>query len=198
MQVVGIDEAGRGPLAGPVAVGVVVVPPALDLEVFFPGLHDSKKLSEKKREEIFIAAQEAMRAGEIHGLVVLASNKKIDSRGIVSTIGEAIEQGLRKVAPETEQYHVFLDGSLKAPKEYSQEVVIGGDGKIPSIMLASILAKVTRDRYMRKIAEQYPLYGFEEHKGYGTKNHMEALRTYGLCDIHRTTFIHLDRESREE
>jgi len=190
--IVGIDEAGRGPLAGPVAVGLVRVPVEVDLLSLFPTLNDSKKLSEKKREQIFSAAQEKLRDGTLQAKVILSSNKKIDAQGISRVLHEAIENGLAFLVSESHEHQVYLDGALHAPEVYSQETVIGGDGSIPSIMLASVLAKVTRDRYMKKIAEQYPQYGFEVHKGYGTKKHLEALRTYGLCDIHRTSFIHLD------
>ncbi len=192
---VGIDEAGRGPLAGPVAIGLVAVSAEFDILTAFPGINDSKKLSEKKREELFAILQELSRAGEVRSLVMLGSSQKIDSRGIAPTIREAIENGIRRLVPDSACHHVYLDGSLSAPAEYSQETVIGGDGLIPSIMLASVLAKVTRDRYMKKVAETYPAYGFETHKGYGTKGHIEAIRKYGMCAIHRTSFIHLDPAS---
>lgn len=190
--VVGIDEAGRGPLAGPVSVGVVVVPETLDLLALFPTLNDSKKLSEKKREEIFVRLQEEIKGGNIVSLVTLASAEKIDAKGIAVCIREAIANALEKLVPNSEGHQIYLDGSLLAPKHYMQETVIGGDALIPSIMLASVAAKVTRDRYMLKQAELYPEYLFEQHKGYGTKLHMEKLREHGLCAIHRRSFVHLD------
>lgn len=193
--IVGVDEAGRGPLAGPVAVGAVVVPEGLDLFTLFPYLNDSKKLSEKRREEIFTRLQEEIRSGVIKCKVVLTGAAKIDAHGIASCIRGSITYALQKIAPEPTGLFVYLDGGLHAPNTYTQETVVGGDARIPSIMLASIAAKVTRDRFMKKIAEQHPEYGFEEHKGYGTKKHFEALRMHGLCDIHRNTFIHLDRVS---
>lgn len=189
--VVGIDEAGRGPLAGPVAVGVVVVPESTDLLSLFPKLNDSKKLSEKRREEIFVRLQEEIKAGSIVALVTLASSEKIDAKGISACIREAIENSLAKLVPESAHHKVYLDGSLKAPKHYAQETVIGGDALIPAIMLASVAAKVTRDRYMLKQAEAYPEYRFEQHKGYGTKLHREKIQEHGMCAIHRRTFIHL-------
>lgn len=189
--IVGIDEAGRGPLAGPVAVGVVVVPETLDLLTLFPKLNDSKKLSEKRREEIFVRLQEEIKAGNIVSLVTLASSEKIDAKGITVCIREAIANSLLKLVPNPLDHTVCLDGSLKAPSHYTQETVIGGDALIPAIMLASVAAKVTRDRYMLKQAELYPEYLFEQHKGYGTKLHMEKLRKHGVCAIHRRTFVHL-------
>jgi ribonuclease HII len=189
--IVGIDEAGRGPLAGPVAVGVVVVPETLDLLALFLKLNDSKKLSEKRREEIFVRLQEEIKAGNIVSLVTLASSEKIDAKGIAVCIREAIANSLLKLVPNPLDHRVYLDGSLKAPNQYTQETVIGGDALIPAIMLASVAAKVTRDRYMLKQAELYPEYLFEQHKGYGTKLHMEKLREHGLCAIHRRTFVHL-------
>lgn len=189
---VGIDEAGRGPLAGPVSVGVVVVPESTDLLALFPKLNDSKKLSEKRREELFARLQEEIKTGNISSLVTLASAPKIDAKGIAHCIREAIEHSLKKLVPNPKDHQVYLDGSLKAPKHYEQETVIGGDALIPAIMLASVAAKVTRDRYMLQQAKLYPEYLFEQHKGYGTKLHMEKIREHGLCAIHRRTFIHLD------
>jgi ribonuclease HII len=189
--IVGIDEAGRGPLAGPVSVGVVVVPETLDLFTLFPTLNDSKKVSEKRREEIFVRLQEEIREGNIVSLVTLASSEKIDAKGIAVCIREAIASALMKVVPDPENHMVYLDGSLSAPSHYSQETVIGGDALVPAIMLASVAAKVTRDRYMVKQAERYPEYLFEQHKGYGTKLHMEKIKEHGMCAIHRRSFVHL-------
>jgi ribonuclease HII len=102
---------------------------------------------------------------------------------------------VRKIHPNPGEGKVFLDGSLKTPLEYFQETIIGGDAIVPAIMLASIAAKVTRDRLMLKLAAEHPAYGFEQHKGYGTKAHLQAIREHGLCAIHRSSFIHLDRVS---
>ncbi|MDB5237632.1 MAG: rnhB [Parcubacteria group bacterium] len=191
--IVGVDEAGRGPLAGPVAVGVVKVAEGFDLLAAFPGLNDSKKLSEKKREALFAKLQEEIKAGNVQAVVCLSSEKIIDEKGIAFAVRNALARGVRKLMPDPEEGKVFLDGSLKAPSEYSQETIIGGDALIPSIMLASVAAKVTRDRLMVKLALEHPLYGFEIHKGYGTAGHMKLIREHGLCAIHRATFIHLDR-----
>lgn len=196
--IVGIDEAGRGPLAGPVAVGVVITPESLDLPALFPGLNDSKKLSEKRREEIFTLLQEHIRSGTIRSKVILSSHEKVDARGISVCIKSSIAQALGSLVSDPGDHFVYLDGSLAAPKEYTQQTIIGGDATVPHIMLASIAAKVTRDRYMVKLAKDYPEYGFEKHKGYGTKAHMERIRTLGLSAIHRRTFIHLDRLSVQE
>ncbi|HEV7121196.1 MAG TPA: ribonuclease HII [Candidatus Paceibacterota bacterium] len=191
--IVGVDEAGRGPLAGPVAVGVVKVKEGYDLLEAFPGLNDSKKLSEKKREALFAKLQEEIKAGNVQAIVCLSSEKLIDEKGIAHAVRSALARGVRKLLPDPEEGKVLLDGSLKAPPEYSQETIIGGDATVPAIMLASVAAKVTRDRLMKKLALEHPLYGFEIHKGYGTKAHLAAIRAHGQCAIHRATFIHLDR-----
>ncbi|MEK7602447.1 MAG: ribonuclease HII [Patescibacteria group bacterium] len=189
--VVGVDEAGRGPLAGPVAVGIVCAPEGYDFLAVFPGLNDSKKLSEKKREALFALLQEELKKEALSVRVQLVSARLIDEGGIAPAVRNAVSLGVRKLLENPENGKVFLDGSLKAPPEYEQETVIGGDALVPAIMLASIAAKVTRDRYMKKVASEFPQYGFEIHKGYGTKAHYEALREHGLCALHRTTFVHL-------
>ena len=187
--IVGVDEAGRGPLAGPVSVGVVVAREGYDFIATFPGLNDSKQLSEKKREALYLVLEEEFRAERVRFVVQFVSAELIDKGGIAPAIRAAVGQGVRKLLPEPEQGKVFLDGSLKAPVEYAQETVIGGDGTVPAIMLASIAAKVTRDRYMKKMALEYPQYGFEQHKGYGTKAHYEAIKLHGLSPLHRRTFL---------
>jgi ribonuclease HII len=194
MQILlGIDEAGRGPLAGPVAVGVVQVARGFDVAREFPGVADSKKLSEKKREELFalLLAREA--AGDVQFQVALQSAGAIDTEGIAVVIRRAIAEVLQALAPDTALAEVFLDGALRAPSAYAQHTIIGGDASVPLISLASIAAKVTRDRYMCRAAAEFPEYGFEKHKGYGTKAHYDALRMYGLSPLHRTTFVHLDQ-----
>ncbi len=189
MVVVGVDEAGRGPLAGPVAVGVVAVREGYDILKAFPGLNDSKKLSEKKREILFKTLQDEMKAGNVQAVVCLSSARMIDDKGIAFAVRHALDRGVRKLLPNPKDGKVWLDGSLKAPAEYTQETVIGGDGLVPAIMLASIAAKVTRDQLMLKTDALYPLYGLASHKGYGTKAHMEAIRTYGPCEEHRRSFL---------
>lgn len=189
--VVGIDEAGRGPLAGPVAVGALCAPVDFDFFTTFPGLNDSKKLSEKKREALFSTLEELCEKEVLSIAVVFKSANDIDTRGIAIVIREAIAEALHSVMPDPSKGKVWLDGSLSAPPDFEQETVIGGDALLPAIMLASIAAKVTRDRYMETLARTYPYYGFERHKGYGTKAHIEALTRYGPSDIHRHTFIHI-------
>lgn len=191
--ILGIDEAGRGPLAGPVSVGMVKVAEGFDLLAAFPGLNDSKKLSEKKREILYATLQEEIKKGNVQAVVCLSSEQMIDEKGIAYAIRHALGRGVRKLLPEPAEGKVFLDGSLKAPPEYEQETVIGGDALVPAIMLASVAAKVTRDRLMQKLALEHPLYGFDVHKGYGTKAHMSAIKEHGLCAIHRSSFIHVDR-----
>jgi len=191
MHVVGVDEAGRGPLAGPVAVGVVCAPEGYDILATFPGLNDSKKLSEKKREALFKILQQELKAGNLAAVVCLSSARMIDDKGIAYAVRHALERGVRKLLPDPREGKVYLDGSLKAPKEYEQETIIGGDGLIPAIMLASVAAKVTRDRLMEKLEIAHPGYGFGKHKGYGTKAHYEAIRTLGPSIEHRSTFLHL-------
>lgn len=191
MKIIGIDEAGRGPLAGPVAVGVVMVSEGYDILAAFPGLNDSKKLSEKKREMLFKTLQQEMKAGNVKAVVCLSNARIIDDKGIAYAVRHALDRGVRKLLPNPKEGKVWLDGSLKAPSEYEQETVIGGDGLVPAIMLASIAAKVTRDQLMLKTDAMHPLYGFASHKGYGTKTHMEAIRTHGMCEEHRRSFIHI-------
>ncbi|MDB5245432.1 MAG: rnhB [Parcubacteria group bacterium] len=192
-MIVGIDEAGRGPLAGPVAVGLVRAPADFDFLTVFPGLNDSKKMTEKNRERIFELLQECVASGDISYLVAMPTAEQIDKYGIAVVIRTAIEKGLSKLVTENEPHKVWLDGSLKAPVQYEQETIIGGDALIPAIMLASVAAKVTRDRLMVELATQHPKYGFEKHKGYGTKAHYAALHEHGLSAVHRATFVHLDR-----
>lgn len=185
--IVGIDEAGRGPLAGPVTVGLVKIPVDFDWELV-PGVNDSKKLSEKKREIIFERTKELAKQGSIEFSVRSVSAQSIDDKGIVPAIQRAIESGIEELQLRTENCYVKLDGSLKAPKEFSQETIIGGDGKEPVIGLASIMAKVTRDRYMIEEDKKYPGYGLAQHKGYGTKAHREAIIQHGFSSIHRQSY----------
>ena len=187
--ILGVDEAGRGPLAGPLAVGVVAYEEGYDLLSVLPGLNDSKKLSEKKRIELFKKVQEEMRAGNVRVAVKLSSAKMIDEKGVTYAISHALARGVRQLLPDPATGKVWLDGSLAAPAEYEQETVVGGDALIPAIMLASICAKVTRDYHMEKLAEEYPQYGFDVHKGYGTKAHYAALKLRGTCPEHRQLFL---------
>ncbi len=190
---IGVDEAGRGPLAGPVAVGVAVVAEGFDVMKEFKGVADSKKLSEKKREEIFEMLEARVALGDARFAVEFESAEMIDKEGIVPAINKALARGVNKLAPNDgfTKSIILLDGGLHAPKEYSQETIINGDDLVPIISLASIVAKVLRDRLMLELAIKYPEYGFEKHKGYGTKLHYEMLKKYGPCAIHRKSFLHL-------
>jgi ribonuclease HII len=202
-MLLGVDEAGRGPIAGPVAVGVVAVEEGFDLLAVFPGLNDSKKLSEKKREKIFALLEEEVQKGNVRYSVHFSKAQVIDKKGIVFGVQYAMNRGLEKLLPIEEalkqkthgdaarhSHKVLLDGALRAPAEYTQETIIGGDAIEPVIMLASVAAKVLRDRWMaQRIAVQFPHYGFEQHKGYGTAAHYEAIKRHGLCEEHRRSFL---------
>ena len=186
--IIGVDEAGRGPLAGPVAVGIVAVRARFDLAQKFPGLDDSKKLSSHKREELYAEAADRARAGELSFCVRFSGSTYIDRFGITRAVHRGVWSGVRALAPDPAGAKVFLDGLLKAPPEYRQETIIGGDALVPVISLASVVAKVRRDRLMERLAQRYPEYFFEQHKGYGTKKHLEAIGEFGLCDIHRRSY----------
>jgi len=184
--IVGIDEVGRGPVAGPVTVGAVLIPTHYSWEDF-EGLKDSKKLTELKREVWFSHIEESK---DISYAVSSVSEKFIDSDGIVPAIREALRQSITKLDVEPHDCSVLLDGGLFAPEEYAhQQTVIRGDEKEFAIALASIMAKVTRDRNMVEFSKKYPEYGFDTHKGYGTKKHYEQIKKHGMCDIHRRSFL---------
>jgi len=191
--IIGVDEAGRGPLAGPVSVGVAMVPIGFNWEQI-PGVNDSKKLTEKKREEIFEIAKKLQKEGKLTYSVSLVSSKKIDSNGIVPCITSGMHRAIKKVvggAANYEAYDVKLDGGLKAPEHFmNQETIIKGDSKEKVIGLASIMAKVTRDRYMVKksLQDEFAPYSFAQHKGYGTKKHREAIAQNGLSTEHRASY----------
>jgi ribonuclease HII len=191
--VLGVDEAGRGPLAGPVAVGVVAVPERFDVAREFVGVKDSKQLSEKKREVLFEMLKARVAQGDARFTVCYASASTIDGCGITAVVRAAVCRGVRALAAEPGDTKVYLDGLLYAPREYAQETIVHGDDLIPIISLASIVAKVSRDRLMARYAKRFPHYGFEAHKGYGTKAHYEALALYGPSPIHRRSYLHLDR-----
>lgn len=186
--IVGIDEAGRGPLAGPVAVGVMIIPAKLDKK-FFRGIRDSKKLSSKNREMWYLKALEARKKDLLNFSVSLVSEKIIDKKGIVYAIKLGIEKGLNNLkVPENSK--IFLDGGLRAPRNFKyQRTIIKGDEKKPIIALASIMAKVTRDRRMKNLSKKYPKYNFQKNKGYGTKEHIRAIKKHGSTTIHRKTFL---------
>lgn len=175
----GVDEAGRGPLAGPVCAAAVILPQGLEL----PGLNDSKKLSPKRREDLFprICSQ-AVSYG-----VAFASVEEIETLNILRATFLAMNRAVAQLNPQPEL--ALIDGNRNSGIVLSSRCVIGGDGKCASIAAASVLAKVERDRLMLQLAEQYPEYGFEQHKGYGTKAHYEALRRYGPSPVHRMSFL---------
>ncbi|MBR6764947.1 MAG: ribonuclease HII [Clostridia bacterium] len=174
----GIDEAGRGPLAGPVAAACVV----LDKNNIPEGINDSKKLSEKKREALFQKITETARVS-----VALVDNNVIDE----INIREATILAMKKAAQGLEEAPDFLiiDGNFTIGLIENEQFVIGGDAKSLSIAAASIIAKVTRDRLMLEIDKEYPMYNFKKHKGYGTKEHIEAIKKYGPCPYHRRSFL---------
>lgn len=175
----GVDEAGRGPLAGPVCAAAVILPEHLQI----PGLTDSKKLTDKKRRELFPIIQEQAIAYGIG----LASEQEIDEINILQAtflaMGRALEQ--LSVRPAL----TLIDGNRETDFGLPVKTVVKGDSLSANIAAASILAKVTRDNLMLELAQQYPEYGFDIHKGYGTKAHYEALRKYGPCPIHRRSFL---------
>ncbi len=183
--IVGIDEVGRGPLAGPVSIGIVVCKKLL----FMPELTDSKKMTELARERTRERADELEKEGIIRFGVFSASAVVIDTVGIEEAIARIIAQGLGELVPESESADVVLDGRLRAPKEYRQQSIIGGDVLVPAISLAAVVAKVERDRHMVSMAGTYPDYGFDEHKGYGTLRHIAAIQKHGPSPIHRKTFL---------
>jgi ribonuclease HII len=185
--VIGIDEVGRGPLAGPVAVGAALLPVELNDWKHWEGLKDSKKLTEKKREEWYarIAADSRIKWG-----VSSSGARIINLRGIVIATREAAIRALESLESSPADAHVVLDRGLSVPEVWKQEQFTKGDENIPAIAIASIMAKVTRDKYMVGLADKHPGYGFESHKGYGTKVHQDAIRSKGpIKDIHRTLFI---------
>lgn len=178
--VAGVDEAGRGPLAGPVCAAAVILPVDLEIE----GLNDSKKLSEKKREKLYDIIIDKAVAYDIQ----LVDNEIIDEINILQATMLAMTNAVNSLSVKPD--FVIIDGNrLPEQLEIPAKAVVKGDAKSMSIAAASILAKVTRDRLMLELAKEYPEYEFERHKGYGTKLHCEKLREFGPCKIHRRTFI---------
>lgn len=175
----GVDEAGRGPLAGPVCAAAVILPKHLDI----PGLTDSKKLTDKKRRELFPLIQEQAVAYGIG----LASQEEIDEINILQATFLAMERALAQLQVRPDL--ALIDGNREREFGLPVQTVVKGDSLSANIAAASVLAKVTRDDLMIELAQQYPQYGFEIHKGYGTKAHYEALRQYGASPIHRKSFL---------
>lgn len=178
-SVCGVDEAGRGPLAGPVYAAAVILPDGLVIE----GLNDSKKLTEKKREELF----PLICAHAVSCSIAFADEKEIDEYNILQATYLAMRRAVEGLAVPAD--YVLVDGNRMPPLAVPGETIVKGDAVCQSIAAASILAKVSRDRFMLEMDAKYPQYAFAQHKGYGTKAHYEALRTYGPSPIHRMTFL---------
>ena len=180
MQLVcGVDEAGRGPLAGPVCAAAVILPANLEI----PGLNDSKKLTDKKRRDLFPVIQEKAIA---YG-IAMADHAEVDEINILQATFLAMERALHQLSVRPEI--ALIDGNREKDFGLPVETIVHGDSRSASIAAASVLAKVTRDDYMLQMAEVYPGYGFEVHKGYGTKAHYAALESLGPSPIHRMTFL---------
>ena len=178
--IAGIDEAGRGPLAGPVAVAIVIMP--LDKDSIIEKVNDSKKLSEKKRDELY--SQIIEKAIAYH--VELVDEMTIDTINILNATKLGMLTCIENISVKPD---IVLIDAVKLDTEYETESIIKGDALSYSIACASILAKVTRDRYMLKLDEEYPQYNFKKHKGYGTKEHIDNLKKYGKSPVHRESFI---------
>ena len=175
----GVDEAGRGPLAGPVCAAAVILPRGIVIE----GLNDSKKLSEKRREALYDEiVSRALACG-----IAFASVEEIEEKNILEATFLAMNRAIGQLSVKPSL--ALIDGNRNKGIAVPSRCVIGGDGKCADIAAASILAKVTRDRYMLEQAERFPQYGFEKHKGYGTAAHYAALREYGPSEIHRPSFL---------
>lgn len=175
----GVDEAGRGPLAGPVCAAAVILPPHLQI----PGLNDSKKLSDKRRRELFpVICDRALAYG-----IAFATEQEIDEYNILQATFLAMERAIAQLSIKPEL--ALIDGNRQRDFGLPVKTVVKGDSLSANIAAASVLAKVTRDDLMIRQAEQYPQYGFEIHKGYGTRAHYGALEQYGPCPIHRRSFL---------
>lgn len=189
--IVGVDEVGRGPIAGPVAVCAFACSEdffdAVDINM---PLRDSKKLTKTQREKWSEYLKEQKQKGFCDFAVSMVSAEWVDKVGIVRAITKALNTSLPKLSISKDETKIFLDGGLKAPNEYlMQETIIKGDELHPVISCASIIAKVARDAQMTRYAKEYPEYGFENHVGYGTKKHYEAIQKLGLTPLHRKTFL---------
>ena len=178
-SICGVDEAGRGPLAGPVCAAAVILPPNIDI----PGLNDSKKLTDKKRRELLPIIKDCAIA---YG-IAFADENEIDNINILQATFLAMERAISQLSVRPDL--VLIDGNRTKDFGIDVKTVVHGDSLSASIAAASVLAKVTRDDYMLEMAEQYPQYGFEIHKGYGTKAHYASLIEHGPCLIHRMSFL---------
>ncbi len=193
-HIVGIDEAGRGPLAGPVAVGAVCCDIDVDTTHLLHGIRDSKKLTPKARDLWYERI-----SGESHlrSAVACTGPAVVDRRGIQHAIASALKRVLAQLNVDPQKTMVLMDGGLVAPEVYMhQRSIVHGDALEPLISAASVMAKVTRDRHMLRVDSRYPVYGFRSHKGYGTRRHMDALHRYGMCPEHRKTFVHISPQGK--
>ncbi len=177
--IAGVDEAGRGPLAGPVCAAAVILPEGVVID----GINDSKKLSEKKREQLFDIIIEKAIAYSIE----FSSPEIIDDINIKQATSLAMHNAVANLDPKAD--FVIIDGNDKIPYDIPYRYVVKGDAKSQTIAAASILAKVSRDRLMLELDKEYPEYGFAKHKGYGTKIHCEAIQKYGILPVHRKSFM---------
>lgn len=190
---IGIDEAGRGALAGPVSVGAVLYPDDLDWKEAFalvtkrgkPKLRDSKQLTAQQRDILYDYITAHGRLRHTHAFV---DAKTIDEIGIVNAGNEAAALAISQLGIRPSRVSVLLDAGLRVPKKWSQESFIRGDERIPAIAFASIIAKVTRDRHMEELASTHSAYRFDQHKGYGTAAHRRYIKKVGVCELHRVTF----------
>lgn len=178
-SVCGVDEAGRGPLAGPVCAAAVILPEG----VIIDGVNDSKKLSEKKRESLF----DVIREQALSYSIAYATVDEIEEINILNATMLAMRRAIDGLDIKAD--YAMIDGNKIPPIDIDAECIVKGDAKSMSIACASILAKVSRDRLLYKYAEEYPIYGFDKHKGYGTKVHREAILKYGPCPYHRKSFL---------
>lgn len=199
---IGIDEVGRGPIAGPVTVGAVLIEKQASIKILARlkklGLKDSKQLSENSREILYKEILILKKSGQIDFNTSSMSALEIDKIGISKCIKKNISNSLKKFGRKCHECEIKLDGSLKAPEEYVyQETIIKGDDLVAVISAASIVAKVTRDRKMVQFSKKFPEYNFHIHKGYGTSNHIKNIKKFGLSDIHRVSFCgnHLSGKS---
>ena len=175
----GVDEAGRGPLAGPVCAAAVILPRDIDI----PGLNDSKKLSEKQREALYdVIIRESLSYG-----IAFSTVEEIEQLNILQATFLAMNRAISQLSLKPEL--ALIDGNRNTGIDMPSQCVVKGDSRCADIAAASILAKVTRDRYMYELAREYPQYHFEKHKGYGTKLHYEAIREYGPSPVHRMSFL---------
>jgi ribonuclease HII len=199
--VIGMDEAGRGPIAGPIAVGAACLTleapmsprharsfSSEHIRALFPGVNDSKQLSPASRERLYGLLP--LSRPQVRHSVAFVGPAVIDHIGITRATRQAVARVLQQLALPPEECFVLLDGLLAAPRGYAvQETIIKGDGTEPIISLASIVAKVRRDRLLVRLAKRYPAYGFDQHKGYGTRAHYASIAEHGLCQIHRRSFL---------